>query len=293
MKKELLQLKQNELRRYPGYKTKSAWVRMGGALKIDAKPEAVTFQPNSKLPLHLYTADALKIVPPNCPTEKIESDKDREARIKESVEKCRDILADPDGYLILDIEATQNKVLELVLLSLDGTVAYESLFKPGATIDAASMQIHGISKDDVKDAPRFWDEWEKIQALMDGKCLLIFSASNDIKFIRTTIGDKQWETPYLCVQQLYYNYRDFSNQQSLSNACLQSGVSVKDSHRAQVDCSMTLDLIKAIAKKAPLNENYEAVVREKASPRGGAFKMGDMVDDGLLALRDQLLQQSK
>lgn len=287
---EILRIKVSERLRYPGYRTRSAWVRSGGEMKQGAGPEAVAVNHRGEELYQLYSADSLAVVPAGIPTAKLESEAHREARVGESIKTCQRILSNPDQFLILDIEAANNKVLEFVLVDVAGEVVYESLFKPTGQIDSGSISVHGIRRKDVKDAPRFWNEWPHIQGLMAGKTLLIFSASNDVNFIRNTINDKSWNHDLICVQKLYHQYRDFADQQSLVNACGQSGIQVKDSHRAKVDCLMTLDLIKAMAKGAPLVEDYEHSSRDrkKAPVEDSNFKLGDTMNAELLALREQL-----
>jgi len=289
---EIFQIKISELRRYPGFKSRRTWERAGGVIGQETKPAAIVLGLKGEELYPLYTADDLeeKLA---TDLEKFESEDKWRARVRGSVEKCRDILAHPHDYLLLDIEATDNKVLELVLVDLQGEVVYESLFKPTGRISSDTIRIHGIRKEDVKDAPRFISEWPKIQQLIAGKTLLIFSATNDINFIRRTIEDMEWETPNLCVQELYYQYRDFREQQSLVNACMQCDIKVQESHRAKVDCLMTRELILAMANEVPLNTDYEAVVRKrkrysKPKPKR-AFSMDEVVDSEMLeALKAKL-----
>lgn len=74
----------------------------------------------------------------------------------------------PSEYVVLDVEATTKaipiaKIIEIAAIKYkDGveTACFSTLVNPKHKIPASSTKIHGITDDDVKDAP----EWSDIQA---------------------------------------------------------------------------------------------------------------------------------
>ena len=167
-------------------------------------------------------------------------------------------------YLILDTETTgtgkYDEVIELGIIDMAGNTVYHSLFKPSCPIQPKAEEIHGISLNDLDDAPKFSDEWHKIKTILVGKKILIYNAAFDLRLLSQTtrkygfseVLEKQATT---CVMLSYAKYHGQINPQTgnyrwikLELALQNEGISVMQTHRVIGDCLMTLALIKKIGK---------------------------------------------
>lgn len=75
--------------------------------------------------------------------------------------------------LAVDVETTgvdvgTDRIVEVVLMAQPETPVYRSLVNPGRPIPAAATAVHGITDEDVQDAPIFADIADAVQSFMDG-----------------------------------------------------------------------------------------------------------------------------
>lgn len=172
--------------------------------------------------------------------------------------KCEEFL-NSDHYIILDTETTglgwNDEIIELGILDMKGNVLYESMFKPNQEIPREATSIHGIKDDMVKDCPNFASEWEKIWGIIKDKTLLIYNADFDTGMLYRTLEqhgivlEDDFRFNSFCIMKFYQNYQQDRRWTSLSNACWEMDVKIKQDHRAVGDCRMVLELIKAIVNK--------------------------------------------
>lgn len=172
--------------------------------------------------------------------------------------QCEEFL-NSDKYLILDTETTgldwNDEIIELAILDTKGNVLYESMFKPNQEIPREATSIHGITDDMVKDCPNFASEWEKIWTIIKDKTLLIYNDNFDTSMLYRTLEQHEivleddFRFNSFCIMKFYQNYQQDRRWTSLSNACWEMDVKIKQDHRALGDCQMVLELIKAIANK--------------------------------------------
>lgn len=172
--------------------------------------------------------------------------------------QCEEFL-NSDKYLILDTETTgldwNDEIIELAILDTKGNVLYESMFKPNQEIPREATSIHGITDDMVKDCPNFASEWEKIWTIIKDKTLLIYNDNFDTSMLYRTLEQHEivleddFRFNSFCIMKFYQNYQQDRRWTSLSNACWEMDVKIKQDHRALDDCQMVLELIKAIANK--------------------------------------------
>lgn len=83
-------------------------------------------------------------------------------------------------HVWFDLEATgldphTDRIVEIAILELPSGQTYHSLVNPGVPIPAEVTEIHGISDDDVKDAPTFGAIAEAIQASVTDAVLCHFN----------------------------------------------------------------------------------------------------------------------
>ncbi|WP_332405286.1 3'-5' exonuclease [Vibrio metschnikovii] len=179
-----------------------------------------------------------------------------------------------DNAVIIDTETTglssADRICEIsVIDAKSGQVLYTSLINPQISIPAQASAIHGITNDDVKDSPVFFDAWEHIEPLIKNKTLLIYNADFDIRMIIASLNSEcsrsytvslAWALDHnaRCVMRWYaYFYGSLCGNdvtprfQRLTNACYQQGIDTSGlkAHRSLSDCEMTRLLINAVNAK--------------------------------------------
>jgi len=103
---------------------------------------------------------------------------------------ARDLLMRSD-WVILDTETTGtfefDEIVQVAILSSDGKTLLNMLVRPTQPIPLDATAIHGITNDDVRDAPLFPEVYEKIQEIIQGKTLVIYNAQFDVRLIRQSL----------------------------------------------------------------------------------------------------------
>lgn len=92
-----------------------------------------------------------------------------------------EILTDPRS-LVLDLETTglgEDYIVEIAITDMAGNSVMNTLVNPGIPIPDDARAIHGISDDDVKDAPSFAGIWPELCRVIDGCRLIIYNSDYD------------------------------------------------------------------------------------------------------------------
>ena len=102
---------------------------------------------------------------------------------------ARALLDDAD-LLLLDSETTGLKgyLVEIGIIDRDGQQVFHSLINPQCAIEAGAQEVHGISEDDVKNAPTFGEIEPKLRALLEYKNVVIYNAAFDIDILRREVA---------------------------------------------------------------------------------------------------------
>lgn len=187
---------------------------------------------------------------------------------------CKSLLADKTA-VILDTETTgldgRAQLVQIAIVSIDGDVLLDSFVKPiGVDSWPQAQQVHGITPEMVKDAPTIMDLEQQIKTAVWKHQTAVYNAEYDRRILTQSVykaqipsGDFeafQWlfsnqvgwvdiMEPYAGFWGDWNQYHGSNTWQSLTAACRQQGVEVKDAHAALGDCLMTLELIKAVAAK--------------------------------------------
>lgn len=108
----------------------------------------------------------------------------------EITRKFREIMENPN-WLGSDTETTSTgdeaEVVEFSLVRPDLSIAYDSLWRPKTKITMGSRGVHGITDEDVAVAPRFADERDKIQAMLDKVDFVMFyNGGFDLRVLEQT-----------------------------------------------------------------------------------------------------------
>ena len=113
------------------------------------------------------------------------SEEDRQ----QAVEWARALLSRTD-WVILDTETTglspQDEIIQIAILSSDGTPLFNSLIRPSRLIPASATAIHGITDDDVVDAPCYKEIAGQIESIVAEKTIVIYNADYDQRLLQQT-----------------------------------------------------------------------------------------------------------
>ncbi|MFJ2110783.1 exonuclease domain-containing protein [Streptomyces sp. NPDC087850] len=96
---------------------------------------------------------------------------------------ARRVVAAPHEYAVLDTETTglesDAAVVEISITDGAGTVLLDTLVHPGRPIPEQATAIHGISDDDVREAPSFGAILPQITAALRGRRVIIYQQQFD------------------------------------------------------------------------------------------------------------------
>ncbi len=95
---------------------------------------------------------------------------------------ARQLLDDP-ACVVLDTETTGlhdgARIVEIAVLSIDGTVLLDSLVNPQTPIPEEASRIHGITDTTVKDAPTFSDLLAPLTGALQGRKIVVYNRDFD------------------------------------------------------------------------------------------------------------------
>jgi len=167
--------------------------------------------------------------------------------------------------LVLDTETTglgdHAEIIEIGIINGSGETVMNTLVKPNTAVPATATAIHGITDDDLLNAPSFTEVIDELQGLIQGKMLLIYNAEYDLRLLRQSarkakIRMKMEPSSVQCVMLEYAeffgdwdDYHENWKWQKLENAARHTGYEPAQGlllHRAIADCLATLHVYRHI-----------------------------------------------
>lgn len=152
---------------------------------------------------------------------------------------------------IIDFETTglnpgRDRVIEASVLRIDPReeprLVFDTLINPRRRVSAT--EIHGITDDDVADAPEFAEIAGELLHAIDGCVLAAYNAYFDMRFLEyelTHIG-LDCGYPYFCLMYLR-PMLDLGRRCSLEEACRAHGIEHVDAHVAAADVQASAQLL--------------------------------------------------
>lgn len=183
---------------------------------------------------------------------------------------CKEILARPDRYVIIDTETTglQGEICDLAIVDPAGKVLFNELLKPTCPIEEGALAVHGLSDTMVSNARSFTGAWPEINAALSNRIIICYNVDFDRGRFRHTAQVHGIDLPlrdWLCMMKRYAEFwgkqgrygRGFA-WQKLQDACKQQGILLKQEHRALSDALAVVALIQRLAGLGSEARRYSA-----------------------------------
>lgn len=191
---------------------------------------------------------------------------------------------------MLDVETTgrdpaTDRVIELgIVVGLRGEVVrrHNWMINPERPISEEARAVHGISDDDVKDAPTFAQAAGEILAALRGTLPAAYNAGFDKTFVfaeleramADTTGIEslarkvEWVDPLVWARELHAEERS----RALGDMAARLGVKLENAHRASDDAEAALHVLYKLALDPRMPRAYGGFVQEQ---RRLALKQAD------------------
>lgn len=193
---------------------------------------------------------------------------------RDFVDWCCEVV-NSDDYVLLDTETTglgnNDQIIELSIINRNGHIVWDGLIKPTCLICDRAMQVHRITEEMVSDVPSFADQWEEIEENIAGRKIITWNAAFDARMIQQTAMAHKIILKDIDFYCAMLGYTDFYQEpgryngyrwQKLEAALSQQGIDLgAQQHRALWDAQATLEIIRAMAKKAEGWQNWGDVAK--------------------------------
>jgi DNA polymerase-3 subunit epsilon len=179
-------------------------------------------------------------------------------RVRKKVQEA--LSRDP---VFLDTETTgvgpQDEVVEICVLDGNGEVLVDSLVRPVGELHPEAVRHHGITATMLAGAPSWPKVWPQVEAAIGDSPLAIYNADFDTRLMRQSHSRHglRWtidEERLICVMHLYAEYygewdrrREAFRWQKLEAAARQSGILLRNTHRARDDALLTRAVLRYMA----------------------------------------------
>ncbi len=181
---------------------------------------------------------------------------------------------------LIDVETTGtdasvDRVIELgIVIGRGGEVVerHNWMINPGMPIPAQSREIHGISDEDVKDAPPFAKVAQEIIAVMKGRIPAAYNATFDKSFVLTELvranvslstptlaRSVEWLDPLVWAREIQQDERS----RALKDVAARLGITLENAHRASEDAEAALKVFYTLAADPRVPRTYGALVQEQ------------------------------
>jgi DNA polymerase III epsilon subunit family exonuclease len=164
-------------------------------------------------------------------------------------------------FTVFDLETTgcsqyRDRIVEIaaVRVDLDGGLSrFSSLVNPGVRIPQQAVNVHGITDEMVKDAPRFHDAAYKFLDFARGSKLVAHNARFDLSFLQESLfreGLPLWQggsyDSIVLVRKAYPGLHSYSLQSLRVEFALDEE---GQAHRAGADAEWTMQIFSMAMKR--------------------------------------------
>ncbi|MBI2391791.1 MAG: 3'-5' exonuclease [Deltaproteobacteria bacterium] len=183
---------------------------------------------------------------------------------------------------VLDTETTgrdpaNDRIVEIgVVVGVRGEVVKRLnwLVNPEIPIPDAAREVHGISDDDVKDAPTFKQLAGEIAEALRGVVPAAYNASFDKSFVAAELArsglvldamptcmrpEIEWVDPLVWAREL----QKYEKGKKLGEVAARLGIALENAHRASDDAEAALKVLYAFGGDTRVPRTYGALVQEQ------------------------------
>ena len=151
----------------------------------------------------------------------------------------------------------KDEILELGIVDAQGQTVMDQLIKPTERETWKSAQkVHGISPEDVADAPSFQEVEKDLIKAFEGNLIAIYNAAFDVRFLPENIAEAA--EGFICVMRLFRRTTRRRCDYRLENAIEWANYSEGRAHRAVNDARSTLYVWNALQEH--LGKKFERTV---------------------------------
>jgi DNA polymerase III epsilon subunit family exonuclease len=208
-------------------------------------------------------------------------------------------------FSFLDVETTGlnplagDKICEVAILKTRGlnfADSYETLVNPGIEIPTSATAIHGITGENVKDAPYFLDIAEQVQRFLKNSVIVAHNAKFDLKFLDAelnftsdlTVNNIILDT--LGIARRFYSFP--SN--NLGKIAKSLGIPISGYHRAMADVEITKDVFEYFTRDLSRRGIRVNILKDLIRIQGGGIKITKPADKILpKVIEDALINKAK
>ncbi len=183
---------------------------------------------------------------------------------------------------VLDTETTgrdpqNDRIVEIgIVVGRGGEIVQRLnwLINPGIPIPDGAREVHGISDDDVKDAPSFKEIAADIAAALQDVVPAAYNASFDKSFVAAELArsglllealptamrpEIEWVDPLVWAREL----QKYEKGKKLGDVAARLGVALENAHRASDDAEAALRVLYAFGGDTRMPRTYGALVQEQ------------------------------
>lgn len=158
-------------------------------------------------------------------------------------------------FAVIDVETTglapqRDRVIELAVITTDpwGRILDEWSTRINPQGPVGATHIHGITQEDVANAPTFGDVIRQLNSRLVGAAIAAHHAHFDLAFLRAEYGRAGWDMPHLpalCTLQASEYHLPTLDRRRLTDCCWAVEASLTDAHSALADARATAHLLAA------------------------------------------------
>ena len=173
--------------------------------------------------------------------------------------------ADLNDIAFFDVEtpnAANDRICSIGIVRTDaaGRPLADSylLINPEVAFNPVNVHIHGISANDVSDAPTFAQAWPRIETLLRDARVVAHNANFDLSVLDKTLAAYQIQTPaikFADTMTLSGSYLSGLTNCKLPTVCKACGVELSDHHNAFADAQACKDIFFVIDNQYGLQRN--------------------------------------
>jgi DNA polymerase III epsilon subunit family exonuclease len=175
----------------------------------------------------------------------------------------------PEGYAVFDCETTgvvpgMDEIVAFAVVRLDShgveTTRYALLVRPLAPIPVEASSIHGITDEDVADAPRFAEIAFELRELLAGAVFVAHNAPFDLAMLQhafAKVGIEYCPAGVACTLDGFRLLEPLAVDHRLRSICERHGIALAAAHDALNDALSTAAVLRVLLAKGIAPESIK------------------------------------